>query len=63
MSTRKVYHCVVDDTTLVPNFSEVQKWLEQGAITLIVPLYSMSMRLPALRRQSPLCHVWFADTA
>lgn len=37
---RKVFHCVVDDTALTVNISEIKKWTAQGAITLIVPLYS-----------------------
>ena len=38
---RKVFHCVVDDTALTANVGEIKKWTSQGAITLIVPLYSM----------------------
>lgn len=38
---RKVFHCVVDDTALSVNIGEIKKWTSQGAITLIVPLYSM----------------------
>jgi hypothetical protein len=37
---RKVFHCVVDDTALTTNISEIKKWISHGAITLIVPLYS-----------------------
>ena len=37
---RKVFHCVVDDSALTVNISEIKKWTSQGAITLIVPLYS-----------------------
>lgn len=37
---RKVFHCAVDETALTSNISEIKKWTSQGAITLIVPLYS-----------------------
>jgi len=48
MSTgRKVFHCAVDDTALTTNISEIKKWTANGAISLIVPLYSKS--LPPLR--------------
>jgi hypothetical protein len=41
MSTgRKVFHCAVDETALTTNISEIKKWTTNGAITLIVPLYS-----------------------
>jgi hypothetical protein len=41
MSTgRKVFHCAVDQTALTTNISEIKKWTTNGAITLIVPLYS-----------------------
>ena len=43
MSTgRKVFHCAVDETALTTNISEIKKWTTNGAITLIVPLYSES---------------------
>lgn len=49
MSTgRKVFHCAVDDTALTTNISEIKKWTSNGAISLIVPLYSKSC-LPAVR--------------
>lgn len=37
---RKVFHCAVDDTALTTNISEIKKWTSNGAITLVVPLYS-----------------------
>lgn len=41
MSTgRKVFHCAVDETALTTNISEIKKWIANGAITLVVPLYS-----------------------
>lgn len=41
MSTgRKVFHCAVDETALTTNISEIKKWTTNGAIDLIVPLYS-----------------------
>lgn len=42
MSTgRKVFHCAVDETALTTNISEIKKWTTNGAIDLVVPLYSM----------------------
>ncbi|OJD15847.1 hypothetical protein AJ78_03944 [Emergomyces pasteurianus Ep9510] len=46
---RKVFHCVVDDTALATNISEIKKWTSLGAITLIVPLYTLE-RLRALKK-------------
>ncbi|EEQ92335.1 hypothetical protein RJZ56_006188 [Blastomyces dermatitidis] len=46
---RKVFHCVVDDTALTTNISEIKKWTSSGAITLIVPLYTLE-RLRALKK-------------
>ncbi|PGH31976.1 hypothetical protein GX50_05241 [[Emmonsia] crescens] len=46
---RKVFHCVVDDTALTTNISEIKKWTSFGAITLIVPLYTLE-RLRALKK-------------
>lgn len=41
MSTgRKVFHCAVDETALSTNISEIKKWTANGAIDLVVPLYS-----------------------
>jgi hypothetical protein len=37
---RKVFHCAVDETALTTNISEIKKWTTNGAITLVVPLYS-----------------------
>lgn len=39
-AARKVFHCAVDDTALTTNISEIKKWTSNGAITLVVPLYS-----------------------
>lgn len=39
-STTKAVHCIVDDTALTANISEIEAWVAQGAITLVVPLYS-----------------------
>ena len=50
---RKVFHCVVDDTALSVNIGEIKKWTSQGAITLIVPLYSMSILFQCLLRLLP----------
>ncbi|QSS62892.1 PIN superfamily domain-containing protein [Histoplasma capsulatum] len=46
---RKIFRCVVDDTALTTNISEIKKWTSSGAITLIVPLYTLE-RLRALKR-------------
>ncbi|PGG96924.1 hypothetical protein AJ79_09403 [Helicocarpus griseus UAMH5409] len=46
---RKVFHCVVDDTALTTNVSEIKKWTSSGAITLIVPLYTLE-RLRMLKK-------------
>jgi hypothetical protein len=32
---------MVDDTALSTNISEIEDWVSQGAIVLIIPLYSM----------------------
>ncbi|KAJ5951623.1 uncharacterized protein N7479_010036 [Penicillium vulpinum] len=50
MSTgRKVFHCAVDETALSTNISEIKKWTANGAIDLVVPLYTLE-RLHALKR-------------
>ncbi|KAJ5698072.1 hypothetical protein N7462_000077 [Penicillium macrosclerotiorum] len=46
---RKVFHCAVDETALTTNISEIKKWTTNGAIDLIVPLYTLE-RLHALKR-------------
>jgi hypothetical protein len=40
MTTRKVFHCIVDDTALITNISEIKNWVFRGVITLVVPVYS-----------------------
>lgn len=40
MTTRKVFRCIVDDTVMITNISEVKKWVLNGSITLVVPVYS-----------------------
>ena len=47
MTPRKVFRCVVDDTVLITNITEIKKWVLNGSITLIVPVYSSSH--PSLR--------------
>lgn len=50
MSTgRKVFRCAVDETALSTNISEIKKWTTNGAIDLVVPLYTLE-RLHALKR-------------
>ncbi|KAL4919065.1 hypothetical protein BDW62DRAFT_179850 [Aspergillus aurantiobrunneus] len=46
---RKVFHCAVDETALTTNISEIKKWATNGAITLIVPLYTLE-RLHGLKK-------------
>ncbi|KAL5333887.1 Rhodanese-like protein [Aspergillus crustosus] len=46
---RKVFHCAVDETALTTNISEIKKWATNGAISLIVPLYTLE-RLHALKK-------------
>ncbi|PKY00490.1 hypothetical protein P168DRAFT_68587 [Aspergillus campestris IBT 28561] len=46
---RKVFHCAVDETALTTNVSEIKKWTANGAITLVVPLYTLE-RLHALKK-------------
>ncbi|EEQ29706.1 hypothetical protein McanMca71_004379 [Microsporum canis] len=46
---RKVFHCVVDDTSLTTNLGEIKKWTSQDAIALIVPLYTLE-RLHVLKK-------------
>jgi hypothetical protein len=41
MTPRKVFRCVVDDTVLITNISEIKKWVLNGSITLTIPVYSM----------------------
>lgn len=41
MSVQRVFHCIVDDTALITNISEIKTWVSQGIVTLVVPLYSM----------------------
>ncbi|CBF82853.1 uncharacterized protein ANIA_10400 [Aspergillus nidulans FGSC A4] len=48
-AARKVFHCAVDETALTTNISEIKKWATNGAITLIVPLYTLE-RLHALKK-------------
>ncbi|KAL4945574.1 hypothetical protein BDV06DRAFT_21818 [Aspergillus oleicola] len=46
---RKVFHCAVDETALTTNISEIKKWATNGAINLIVPLYTLE-RLHGLKK-------------
>lgn len=46
MASRKVFHCLVDDTALITNISEIENWVSHGAITLVIPLYSVSSLVP-----------------
>src|SRR2546421_12250756 len=40
MSAHRVFHCIVDDTALITNISEIKTWISQGIVTLVIPLYS-----------------------
>ncbi|KAL2864346.1 thiosulfate sulfurtransferase [Aspergillus lucknowensis] len=46
---RKIFHCAVDETALTTNISEIKKWTTSGAITLVVPLYTLE-RLHTLKK-------------
>ncbi|KAI5300282.1 hypothetical protein KEM56_002572 [Ascosphaera pollenicola] len=49
---RRVFHCILDDTVLTTNISEIKKWAISGAITLFVPLYTIE-RLRAIKFAKP----------
>lgn len=42
MSPQPAIRCLVDDTILTRNISEIEPWVSQGALILVVPLYSMT---------------------
>lgn len=51
MTARKVFHCIVDDTALITNISEIKNWVFRGVITLVVPVYTVD-RLHILRKDT-----------
>ncbi|ERF75383.1 hypothetical protein EPUS_00176 [Endocarpon pusillum Z07020] len=51
MTPRKVFRCVVDDTVLITNISEVKKWILNGSVTLIIPVYTLE-RLALLKQDA-----------
>lgn len=51
MTARKVFRCIVDDTVLINNVSEVKKWVLNGSITLVVPVYTLE-RLALLKQDT-----------
>ncbi|KKY17982.1 hypothetical protein UCRPC4_g05185 [Phaeomoniella chlamydospora] len=51
MTPPKAFHAVADDTALVANISEIKKWVAQGALTLVIPVYTLD-RLHLLKRDS-----------
>lgn len=53
---RKVFYCAVDETALTTNISEIKKWAANGAIILIVPLYS---KYPKKQTQISLDYFFF----
>lgn len=42
MPSANAVHCIVDDTALTANITEIETWVARGTITLVIPLYSMS---------------------
>lgn len=40
MSNNLPVHCIVDDTTLTTNLEELEIWVQNGIIVLVVPLHS-----------------------
>ncbi|OAP62140.1 hypothetical protein AYL99_04343 [Fonsecaea erecta] len=51
MSKHNVIRCLVDDTALTRNLEEIENWVSQGLIILVVPLYTLS-RLNVLKKDS-----------
>lgn len=51
MAGRKVFRCIVDDTALITNINEIESWVFKGAITLVVPLYTLE-RLHILKKDA-----------
>ncbi|KIW98799.1 uncharacterized protein Z519_00462 [Cladophialophora bantiana CBS 173.52] len=51
MSKHTVIRCLVDDTALTRNLDEIEGWVSQGLIILVVPLYTLS-RLNVLKKDS-----------
>ncbi|KEF52608.1 uncharacterized protein A1O9_11451 [Exophiala aquamarina CBS 119918] len=51
MSPQPVIRCLVDDTILTRNISEIEPWVSQGALILVVPLYTLE-RLRILKKDS-----------
>ncbi|ETI28942.1 hypothetical protein G647_01394 [Cladophialophora carrionii CBS 160.54] len=51
MSKQNPIRCLVDDTALTRNLDEIEAWVSQGLIILVVPLYTLS-RLHILKKDS-----------
>ncbi|KAK5195270.1 hypothetical protein LTR92_005400 [Exophiala xenobiotica] len=51
MAKQNVIRCLVDDTALTRNIAEIESWVAQGKICLVVPLYTIG-RLHVLKRDS-----------
>jgi len=51
MAKHNVIRCLVDDTALTRNIAEIESWVAQGKICLVVPLYTIG-RLHVLKRDS-----------
>ena len=55
MSPKPAIRCLVDDTILTRNISEIEPWVSQGALILVVPLYSMAAKPAFTNWQSLTC--------
>ncbi|RMD40184.1 hypothetical protein DV735_g4943, partial [Chaetothyriales sp. CBS 134920] len=42
-------HCIVDDTALTTNMAELEAWVSSGAVSLVIPLYTIE-RLHLLKK-------------
>ncbi|EHY51934.1 hypothetical protein HRR83_003504 [Exophiala dermatitidis] len=51
MSSQNIIRCLVDDTALTRNTGEIENWVSQGKIILVVPLYTIE-RLHLLKKDS-----------
>ncbi|KIW20750.1 hypothetical protein PV08_01328 [Exophiala spinifera] len=51
MAKQNAIRCLVDDTALTRNIAEIESWLAQGKICLVVPLYTIG-RLHVLKKDA-----------
>ena len=61
MSKPKPIRCLVDDTALTRNIAEIETWVSQGTIILIVPLYSRATLV--IRSDTLLMEILFSPWA